>query len=67
MKATLVFTLPEDHEELKCAQNGLKYRSALEEMDSYLRGRLKYEDLDLEVATALEAARRHLNELMRDE
>lgn len=66
-KATLSFKLPEEREEHKQALNGPAYASALEEMRSYFRNRLKYEEaMPHDARTALEAARDHLSGLMMD-
>lgn len=66
MKAKLIFNLPEDAEDHKYALKGLSYKIALDEMDNYLRSRLKYEDLSEEIDQELQAARDKLNELIRD-
>lgn len=61
-KITLEFDSIEDAEELNVALNGGKYLAALQELDNYLRGRLKYEDLPEEIDTALQLARDKLHE-----
>jgi hypothetical protein len=43
MKATLSFTLPEDNEEFKHAHSGSNYLRIIEEIQGYLRTKLKYE------------------------
>ena len=60
-KNTLEFNLPEDREELNHALNAGAYISALQDIDNYLRGRLKYEELDEPVREALQAARDYLH------
>jgi len=45
MKATIEFTLPEEQEDFQIAVNAYKYKMSLEDFDSYLRARLKYEDI----------------------
>lgn len=45
MKATLEFSLPEEREEFNLAQSGVLYSLVLGQMDQYLRGKIKYEDL----------------------
>lgn len=62
MKASLIFKLPEEKEEFDNALNGTNYRGALEEVDNYLRSRIKYEDLDEPVRVALEAVRVKIRE-----
>ena len=57
MLAKLEFNLPEDEEEYRNAINGADYKLALEDMDNYLRGRLKYEELPEDVHKALQEAR----------
>ena len=46
MKAILEFELPGDQEDFDMAQNGWKYLSVLREFDTWLRARLKHEELD---------------------
>jgi hypothetical protein len=64
--ATLTFTLPEEQEEFYLAAKGADWRIVLEDMDNYLRGRLKHEDLSEDVATALDAARERLYTLVAE-
>jgi uncharacterized protein (DUF1800 family) len=64
--ATLTFTLPEEQEEFYLAAKGADWRIVLEDMDNYLRGRLKHEDLPEDVAAALDAAREHLYALVAE-
>ena len=62
MKGTLIFKLPEEQSEFKLAQKGGEYLAALQELDNYLRGRLKYEeDLPDIVREALEEVRTRLH------
>ena len=42
MKAILEFSLPEEKEELKLAQNGITYYCKLEEIMTYFRNEIKY-------------------------
>ncbi len=44
MKATLVFSLPDEREEYESAYKGARYSYALEEIDLQLRNMSKYED-----------------------
>jgi len=60
-KSTLTFNLPEEQEELNHALNAVAYIAALQEIDNYLRGRLKYEELEQPVREALQAARDYLH------
>jgi uncharacterized protein (DUF1800 family) len=64
--ATLTFTLPEEQEEFYLAAKGADWRIVLEDMDNYLRGRLKHEDVSEDVATALDAARERLYTLVAE-
>jgi hypothetical protein len=65
--ATLTFTLPEEAEDLDLARKGMDWKLVCEDMDNYLRGRLRYEEgLHEEADRALDAAREHLRELIAD-
>jgi hypothetical protein len=65
--ATLTFTLPEEQEEFYHAARGSDWRIVVEDMDGYLRGRLKYEeDLSEEADRALDAARQKLHEFVAE-
>ena len=41
-KGTLEFNLPEENEEFKLAQDGVKYMLVLHELDNHLRAKVKY-------------------------
>jgi len=64
--ATLTFTLPEEQEEFYLAAKGADWRIVCEDMEAYLRGRLKHEDLSEEADKALDAAREKLHEFMAE-
>jgi hypothetical protein len=64
--ATLTFQLPEEADDLDLARKGADWRLVLEDMDNYLRGRLKHEDLSEDAAVALDAARERLYTLVAD-
>lgn len=70
MKATWTVEYdPQDESEVsqvKTMQKGQSLKSILWDMDQYLRGRLKYEELTDEVDTALEAARTKLRDLCNE-
>lgn len=66
MKGALFFRLPEDREHFNYARLGSAYKIALEEMDSYLRGRLKYEALPKDVREAIQKARDALSAYVTD-
>lgn len=63
MKATLTFDLPEDNEEYKVVQNAGGYLATLQDLDNFLRGKLKYGDLPEEVDKIYEEVRDKLLEL----
>ncbi len=65
MIAKLIFNLekPEDVEEHRLAINARNMSIVLDELDNYLRARLKYEDLSDPVHEALQACRDRLGEL----
>jgi hypothetical protein len=62
-KGTLSFKLPEENEEYLMAIKAAAYWAALTDMDNYLRGRLKYEDLPEAVDKALQEARDYLTSI----
>jgi hypothetical protein len=64
--ATLTFTLPEEQEEFARAVQGSDWRLVVDDLDGYLRGRLKHEDLPEDVAAPLDAARQHLHALVAE-
>ena len=66
MTATLTFALPEEQEEFYHAAKGADWRCALEDMDGYLRGRLKHEELTPDEAKALEESRQKLHEFLSE-
>jgi hypothetical protein len=55
-----------DRSDFRLAQNAGGFHSTLWDLDQFLRGRLKYEELPEEVDTALRAVRDKLWELMAD-
>jgi hypothetical protein len=65
--ATLTFQLPEEADDLDLARKGADWRMVVEDLDGYLRGRLKYEeDLSEEADKALDAARQKLYEFVAE-
>jgi hypothetical protein len=64
--ATLTFQLPEEQEEFYLAAKGADWRCALEDMDGYLRGRLKHEELTPDAAKTLDEARQKLHECLSE-
>ena len=66
VKAKLVFDLPSEAEEHNDALNGSRYKAALEDLDNWLRGLVKYGHEYKTVDDAIDACRDKLREL-RDE
>jgi len=64
--ATLTFTLPEEQEEFYVCAKGADWRMALEDMDAYLRGRLKHEELTPDADRALDESRQKLHEFLTE-
>jgi hypothetical protein len=64
--ATLTFTLPEEQEEFYVCATGADWRMALEDMDAYLRGRLKHEELTPDADRALDESRQKLHEFLTE-
>jgi hypothetical protein len=64
--ATLTFTLPEEAEDLDLARKGADWRIVAEDMDAYLRGRLRHEDLPPDADKALDEARQKLHEFLAE-
>jgi hypothetical protein len=63
----LKFEIPQESEEYELAYNGAKYKYALDELDEFLRHKLKY-DGDLAVAKqkVYQEVRDKLHEIMRE-
>jgi hypothetical protein len=66
MTATLTFSLPEEQEEFYHAAKGSEWRSVVEDLEAYLRSRLKHEDLPEDTHVALDGARQHLYALVAE-
>jgi hypothetical protein len=65
--ATLTFNLPEEQEEFYLAAKGADWRIVVDDMDGYLRGRLKYEEgLHEEADKALDAAQQRFHEFLSE-
>lgn len=65
-KVILEFDAYEDQEAYRHALNGTKYLAALQELDNFLRGRLRYEELPESVADALQEVRDKLHSECND-
>jgi len=66
LEAILKFDLPEERSEFKDACDGAKLRSAAQEFDNYLRGRLKYEEMPEIVDDTLSDVRDKLHEIFEN-
>lgn len=62
-KATLTFTLPEEREEYDLALNGSRAQTTIDDIDNYLRGKIKYGNLTEEQEAIYEEIRNKLHEL----
>ncbi len=63
MKGVLEFNLPEDEEDFYYAQNGILYSIVLEDLDNWLRNKVKYEDQE---TISIEEVREHLTKLLKE-
>lgn len=66
MKKILEFNVPEDNEEFEMANNGYKYQLALYEIDQFLRGKIKYQDLSEAQEQIYQEVRDKLHELTNE-
>jgi hypothetical protein len=66
MTATLTFSLPEEQEEFDRAAKGADWRMIVEDMDGWLRSKLKHEELTPEQDAAYEEARKHLFSILEE-
>lgn len=63
MKAILEFNLPEESEEHRLALDGIKYSCAVDEVFTWIRSQLKYNDhITEDQSQILESLREHLSE-----
>lgn len=62
-KAILSFKLPEENEEYKDARLGTSYSIIINEFDTYLRNKMKYEELSPEEYQIYQNIRGKLGEL----
>jgi hypothetical protein len=67
MKAILKYNLPEDQIEFNNAINGNKIKMLLEDLDNYLRNKLKYEQLTGDQNDAYQDVRSFLHNLLDEE
>lgn len=66
-KATLSFNLPEEEQEFQWAQSGFEYLRTIEELDNYLRSKLKYSELTADQHQIYEEIRSELWRLRSDD
>lgn len=66
MKITMEFNLPEDKDDYDLHNNASNMFCILVELDSFLRSKLKYEELNNDQYTSFEIARNHLYALLDD-
>ena len=67
MKATLVFSLPDEHQEYAVANKGFDLSMIIWDLDQWLRSELKYrESLTQEQGDVYEAVRDKLREIMSE-
>jgi hypothetical protein len=66
-KVTIEFDSIEDQHELDVCINGGKWYTLAWELDQYLRGRLKHEDLPEDAYKALDETRDKFHELRRED
>lgn len=65
-KAVLSFNLPEERDDFELAQKGLGYKLALGDLDEFLRGKLKYEEISTTEAVIYQKVRDQLHEYLAD-
>lgn len=65
-KATLEFNLPEENQEFDTARQGVDFKIALQDLDNWLRGKLKYEEISATEAVIFQKVRDQLHEFCQD-
>ncbi len=66
MKAILKFELPEEQEEFNDAVNGSAFKTAIWELDQYMRSQLKHGDLPDDVHDKVQEIRDQLHSILDD-
>jgi len=66
-KHIIEFDLPEEKEDLKVTMNAWRYKTVVDDFMSYLRGKLKYENLPAKEASVLEYVREEFVRLVNEE
>jgi hypothetical protein len=69
MKATIEYNLPEDKVEFDCAIDGVKWMSAMWDLDQWLRSQTKYapDTMSSDTHKAFEECREKLHEILNEE
>jgi hypothetical protein len=67
VKAILEFNLPEEQYEFRCALNGARWRSVVEDLDNELRSILKYGTAPQESEESLQQLRDKLHLFLEEE
>lgn len=65
-KATLEYSLPEEKSEFDTARQGVDYMLALQDLDNWLRAKLKYEEISATEAVIFQKVRDQLHECCKD-
>jgi hypothetical protein len=65
--AMLQFTLPEEDEEFRCAQDGWKYRRIVQDLDNLCRTKVKYGSLLAVEESVWQGVRDWLTQTMQEE
>jgi hypothetical protein len=66
MKAQLTFKLPEEQEEFNDAVNGSAFKTAIWELDQYMRSQLKHGELPDDVHDKVQEIRDQLHSILDD-
>lgn len=66
-RVSLEFDLPEEQEEFDLAYHGARLSVIIEDLDNYLRNRMKYDELDEAQYEVYDTVRRKLTELRNNE
>lgn len=66
MKGILAFKLPQEDEEFRMAVNGFRYRNIVDDMNGYLREKIKYGHKYKNATEAVEDIRRYLWECIEE-
>ena len=66
MKAKLIFNLPEEQEEFNDAVNGSAFKTAIWELDQYIRSQLKHGVLPDDVHDKVQEIRDQLHSILDD-